>query len=274
MQLREVYLYPEPAVPSLNVASLARYLVGLLPSLRIEVRKEFVTWHLERAGDREKALTTLPEQLARCRVRVTSGKGRDVPPLPGEIAYERRRLTNSEQAAFGILYDGVRLMALYRTLLPRGESSLKSLHVMFTQRLIGTPEEYDGRYHARVVVLGFPCLLSTSGLVEAPAKPREYYLLRQQYAALGMPDAAAVILDKELGGRVLRQGDPRLTEAMKGYVLQALMYHVDGSPFCDDPGCRLYNAHWQEEVIRAQINSGYEFCPVHRQRLEELRLLS
>ncbi|MFC1991372.1 DUF6775 family putative metallopeptidase [Chloroflexota bacterium] len=31
----------------------------------------------------------------------------------------------------------------------------------------------------------------------------------------------------------------------------------------EDKGCRLYNAHWQQELIFAQLESGYDFCEHH-----------
>jgi hypothetical protein len=159
-------------------------------------------------------------------------------------------------------------MRLLRELLPQHERGLSFLHIVFTNQLLGTWGE--GRYHLRAAVFGFPGLLSTTGLVEAPAKPREFYVLKQQYAAMGMPDAV-VELEQELGERVLRHGDPRLTEVMKGYVMQALFYHVTGDPFCEDRGCRLYNAHWQEEVIGAQLGGAYQLCPRHQGLLDEMR---
>ncbi len=42
-----------------------------------------------------------------------------------------------------------------------------------------------------------------------------------------------------------------------------------GDPFCDDRDCRLYNAHWQEEVIQAQLNSRHAFCQKHREILND-----
>jgi len=57
---------------------------------------------------------------------------------------------------------------------------------------------------------------------------------------------------------------------MKGYVMQAIVYHLALEPFCEDPDCRLYNAHWQEEVIHAQFDGAYEFCPRHQRLIEEL----
>lgn len=41
--------------------------------------------------------------------------------------------------------------------------------------------------------------------------------------------------------------------------------------FCEDRGCRLYNAHWQEELLFAQLNSKYEFYENHDKNLGSLR---
>lgn len=85
------------------------------------------------------------------------------------------------------------------------------------------------------------------------------------------PEATAITLKPELRGRFIEHDDERLTEVMKGYVAQTLFYHLFGESFCEDGDCRLYNAHWQEEVIRAQLGGRYEFCPRHRRMLEVLQ---
>ncbi len=116
------------------------------------------------------------------------------------------------------------------------------------------------RYHARTSVYGFPSIISTTGLVEAPAKAREYYLLKQQYEMVGK-DIQAV--KEQFTGTFIDYEDERLTEVIKGYAMQAVFYALSGDPFCEDRGCRLFNAHWQAELIFAQLDSGYEFCPRH-----------
>jgi hypothetical protein len=85
-----------------------------------------------------------------------------------------------------------------------------------------------------------------------------------------MGDAAALGLDQEFRGRYIDYQDPRLTEVMKGYVMQVLFYHLTGDPFCEEPDCRLFNAHWQEEVIRAQLKSEQELCSFHQSLLAQL----
>ena len=51
--------------------------------------------------------------------------------------------------------------------------------------------------------------------------------------------------------------------------MQAVFYSLTGNPFCEDKGCRLYNAHWQEDAIFAQLESGYEFCKEHTKFLRK-----
>jgi hypothetical protein len=190
-------------------------------------------------------------------------------PLFGEVNYERRRLERPDKGIFGIFYDGEEMMDFLHNLIPRGESGLDHIHIAFTNQLFGTFDKDDLRYHARVCMLGSPSILSTSGIVEAPAKPREYYLLRQQYSMMRMADAAAVELEPRLKGRVVEMNDPRLTDVMKGYVMQAIFYHLSGEPFCLDKNCRLYNSHWQEEVINAQFSQP-EFCAKHESQFASL----
>lgn len=265
----QVFLYPEPATPEVDAAELATYLREQLPHLSVEVRPPLLAFYLGGlpSEERGRALDRLAQGFARLKLKNPLARKQGFPVLPGEVEYERRRLT-SPQPPFGLLYHGEGVMRLLGDLLPPQEHRLSYLHLIFTNQLLGTWGE--GRYHLRAAVYGFPSLISTTGLVEAPAKPRQYYVLKQQYAALGMPDAV-VELEQELGERVLRHGDPRLTEVTKGYIMQALFYHVTGEPFCEDRSCRLYNAHWQEEVIGAQLRSPYQFCPRHQALLKEMR---
>ena len=119
-------------------------------------------------------------------------------------------------------------------------------------------------------VYGIPSLISTTGIVEAPAKPKEFYLLKQQYGLLGGENSTIQKLKEKFKGRFIDYEDERLTEIMKGYVMQAIFFQAVGDPFCDHKGCRLYNAHWQEEVIEAQLGAQYELCEKHQKMLMEL----
>ncbi|MBI3600867.1 MAG: hypothetical protein HY097_09560, partial [Nitrospinae bacterium] len=70
--------------------------------------------------------------------------------------------------------------------------------------------------------------------------------------------------------KFIEYDDQRMTEVCKGYAAQALFYHIAGEPFCQDKGCRLFNAHWQEELIYSQLESPYEFCKIHTDMLKRL----
>lgn len=264
-----LFLYAEAAAPTLDISEISRYVLEMLPQMKVATRPGLIPFHLSKLSPKAKtaALERLAQKLARAKVRNPAKQSEDFVPLPGEIDYERRRLSQPISRSFGILYDGFKLMSALWELMPEKERSLNNVHVVFTNQLFGTWEEDDRRYHARVSLYGFPCLISTTGIVEAPAKARQFYLLKQQYSALGMSDATAM-LEAELKGSFIAHDDRRLTEVMKGYVLQAICYHVLGDPFCTDKKCRLYNAHWQQEVIEAQLGSG-ELCAQHLRQLRK-----
>jgi hypothetical protein len=75
-----------------------------------------------------------------------------------------------------ILYDGFMLQRLFETMINESESNTDHVHIMFEDRLICTFSEEDSRYHARTIVGGSPSIISTTGIVEVPAKPKEWYI--------------------------------------------------------------------------------------------------
>jgi hypothetical protein len=154
------------------------------------------------------------------------------------------------------LYDGFVLQRILAEMIPAKESD--HVHIIFTSLLTCTFSEHDWRYHGRAVVCGTPSIVSTSGIVEAPAKPKEFYLAQIG----GQLDIAS--LKKKFAGKFIDYGDERMTAACALYALQALFFFVaDGEPFCDDRNCVLYNPHWQEELIH-MIEKG-RLCSRHRQ---------
>jgi len=160
------------------------------------------------------------------------------------------------------VYDGNELQRIAFTRLPREERALDVAHVWFTERLFATWDEDDRRYHARASVYGQPSIISSSGLVHAPAKQREFYIARR----LGVSAEKAAT---DHGDQCLKSNDPRTAEIAKGYAMQALFYALTGDPFCDDPGCRLFNAHWQMEMLNAQLAGG-DYCADHREAIKRL----
>jgi len=164
-----------------------------------------------------------------------------------------------------ILYDGFMMQRLFETMINENESNIDHLHIVFEDRLICTFSEEDWRYHARTIIGGSPSIISTTGVVEAPAKPKEWYIKQMQLGAYdidsdGDENDAIPSSEKE---KYLDYGDYRINFAAVGYALQALFFFItEGNPFCNNINCRLYNAHWQEELIYSQIQSR-RLCDEH-----------
>lgn len=252
-RLEKVLLYDEGADPKLNMEETAEYLRGKLPRVAVEIRAAFP--RLSREEQREFA-----RWLAAIKITdVTRKMAEEQEPLYGEIEFELRRIQGKTRA-FGVIYDGFQLVRRFSELITPAERDFALVHIFLTNRLFATWGSQDMRYHARTSVYGLPSIISTTGLVEAPAKPREYYLLKQQYEMLGK-DIQEV--KEKFTGSFIDYEDERLTEVVKGYAMQAVFYALNGDPYCQDRGCRLFNAHWQADLIFAQLESGYEYCQRH-----------
>jgi hypothetical protein len=260
VRIEKVFLYTDGVSGDLNVETITGYLAKLLKKVSVVVRPNPV------AEDVEKRHLYAREIAA---AKIQNPITKHIPSddlLFGEISFEERRLSGESQA-FGVIYDGFILQRIYSRALPAGERKSSLVHIFLTNRLFATWGEGDRRYHARTSVYGYPHIISTTGIVEAPAKPKEYYQLKQQFAAIkGNP----LELTHRFKGRFIDYEDEAMTEVVKGYAAQAVSYSLIGDPFCTDKGCRMYNAHWQEELIYAQLNSPYEFCQYHAGILEKL----
>jgi len=257
-----IYLYGRPLASPPDLRAVAAQITRI-SGVPARVRKEFLVHHKVRDLD------ALAKGLAAARVSDFAHPLPEAePPLPLAL-FERRQLGLPERRASGVLYDGVRVQRILRSALPPKERSLAFVHIVFTSRLLGTFDDADRRYHARAIVVGCPSIISTSGLVEAPAKPREFYAAKRALR-IETADVRYESLKESFAGRFLDFEDPRLTQVAMGYALQALFYHVAGEPFCDDRNCVLFNAHWQEELLHAQVERGL-LCARHRKIAERLR---
>ena len=259
----EIILYDEGTSEGLDISEIAQYLTQKMGEVRVAVRGNPFDFILP-----QDKLSDYARKIASSKIQEISQKILpDQEPLYGEIEYEKRRILGKTRS-FGILYDGFHLLRIFCEIMPREERSLEFVHIFFTNRLFATWDGGNKRYHLRTSVYGVPSIISTTGLVEAPAKPREYYLLKQQYERLRKD---LTELKERFKGSFIDYEDEHLTEVMKGYAMQAVFYALTGDPFCEDKGCRLYNAHWQEELIFAQLWGEYEFCGRHTKILEGLR---
>ena len=256
----KIILYDEGAADELNIEEITQHLGQKMGKVEIGVGGNlFINLPQDKISDYARKIANIKIQEANKKIKP------EQEPLFGEIEYEKRRILGKTKS-FGILYDGFYLQRLFLELIPREERRLEFIHIIFTNRLFATWDENNKRYHLRTSTYGIPSIVSTTGLVEAPAKPREYYLLKQQYEHLGRDLAE---LKDKFKGNFIDYGDKRLSEVAWGYAMQAVFYSLTGEPFCEDKGCRLYNAHWQDELIFAQLESEYEFCPRHTKFLEK-----
>lgn len=123
------------------------------------------------------------------------------------------------------------------------------IHIVVTGRLFGTFR--DKRYHARVILSGVPSLVSTSGAVEAPARPPEYYWVKARMVQSGMDISK---IDSYYEDKYLVHDDRRITDVVCSYAMQLISYFIRGTPFCDSRDCCLYNSHWQKEVLDLQYS--------------------
>ncbi len=254
---RSFNLYEEGDVNGLKVEEIKEYL------------QEKTCIKVSRCGKIYKNLSedqieTIARKMAQLRIKDPWEGPLPKKVLEGEVGYEKERLKDPNWRFFGILYEGVHYQQLLGNLVFEGNLKEQNCTILFTNQLIGTWDSNDCRYHIRTSLYGFPHIISIPGMVMAPAKPQEFYLKRQ----MGVP---VEFLKEEYKGKFLEHGDERMTEVIKGYVMQALFFHLTGDPFCEDPDCRLFNSHWQEQMIHAQLDGAYEFCPRHEELLNNVR---
>jgi len=171
-----------------------------------------------------------------------------------------------------ILYDGFMMQRLLETMVNESQSNADHIHIVFEDRLICTFSEEDWRYHARTFVAGNPSIISTTGIVEAPAKPKEWYIKQMQLAIYNIDhndvDQNDALLSSKFK-KYLNYWDYRINFAAVGYALQVLFFFItEGDPFCNDINCILYNAHWQEELLHSQIQNN-RLCNEHSDLLHQ-----
>jgi len=299
----KVSLYDEGTCPALRVGELAEGLARLTGA-RVETRGEFVRdWAAtvgrthgsaptdDRGSCRGRPMCpplTTTEGLARAlaRARVVDPLSRLQPerePTAVEVAAEQRALETAGKASVGLLYDGAVVQWLMAEWMECGsEAKAGSVaaeaaptvecHVIVTARLLGTYMAEDRRWHAHTVLLGEPAILSTSGLVQAPARPKEYYQGQMLATNRLIPrEVVEAELQRRLADRMLLPDDPRITAAALGCALQAVSFQATGEAFCEEPVCRLYNARRQEELLRSQCSEEARLCPRHEALFRSLR---
>jgi hypothetical protein len=257
-QIKGIFIYSDFPSRSLSIQEIIDYLKDY--GLSAQDRGNFFEF-LDPTKDETLELAS---KIAGMRVLDISEPVDEIrEPIFGEINVELERLTG-KASSLGVLYDGLWLQRILHKIMAEkfpDEIGRGFIHVIFTSRLFVTFEKR--RYHARVVLTGLPALISTSGIVEAPAKPKEYYWLKAGFARSGKDTRE---LDIMYEGKFIEYDDPRITEILRAYTLQAIFYELTGDPFCINPKCCLFNSHWQEEVLNTQLEG--KLCDEHRKILQ------
>lgn len=184
----------------------------------------------------------------------------------GDIKIHLIKLKKKAVKTRGLLFDFTATQKEFSRL--QYSEKKDSCHIIFTDTLFATLDE-SGRPHIRSSIYSFPSAISVTGLIEGPAKPRDYYFYKQKYDRLGIWFAKEQEVKGKFKKCFLDYGDRRVNEALKGYVSQALFHYITGEPFCDKKECRLYNAHWQADLIYAQLRKK-KFCVRHRALLKAI----
>lgn len=251
MKLNKIILYDEPTVPEIDITHQKKFLESTF-GLEIEIRDNF----FKNLQDEEF------KKIASKRIFELKKPFKQRTPTYNEIEIERsnKDMTENDEV---FLYDGYELQQIISDSVK--EQSLDSLHIIFTNKLTATFSEEDFRYHARALIGTNPSIISTTGIVEAPAKPKEYYV---ELIGDFSEDRTKEIKEK-YKGQFLEYHDDRLEKIVEGYLLQAIFYVETGNVFCDNKNCRLFNAHWQKDLFESQLTNA-KLCENHSKELKKL----
>lgn len=254
MNISKIFLYDEPAIPEINLKHVAKFLED---TFRVETVYRENIFH--------NASPTIAKQLAGSRIFEFRKPFESHEPTVEETQFEIESFQNSSKIENIVLYDGFEFQRIVSELIPTEEQNIEYLHIIFTNKLTCTFDPNDYRYHGRAIIGANPTIISTTGIIEAPAKPREYYLDLMANYSQGLNIDS---IKQKYQGRYLEYHDPRICTVVEGYCLQSVFYYITGEPFCEQLDCRLNNAHWQHDLLHSQIAIG-KLCPRHEKILSD-----
>ena len=242
MKALNIILYNEPSTPQINIRELERFLTDAF-AVNVTQRNEFF-------NDKK-----ILDEIKSCRVYDLKK------PFDKNNLADNHTINEKELA----LYDGFEIFRIAANNMAVNESTMDTLHVIFTDKLFGTFDEQDRKYHARAIICSNPAIISTTGMIEALAKPKQYYMDLLTNA----PNKETDKILQKYDGEFLKYNDSRFSKVIKGYLLQAVLYYETGDAFCKSDKCRLYNSHWQKEMLSIQIKD--VVCKKHRDILDSLK---
>ena len=265
MKIRKIVIYDEPAVSEINIPNIVNFLKQTIP-VEVIVKdnffKEFSTQQIQKMS--ESRIFEIQNTFRRHNPSQTDLELEEQFCKNSKIMEETKKPEEADSISEVIMYDGFEIQKIIRENLQDFEN--QTLHVILTNRFTCTYDESDARYHGRAVICANPAIISTTGIIEAPAKPREYYFEAMALRSQGLGIESA---KEQYKNRFLEYNDKRLTKVLEGYVLQIIFYNITGETFCEDIQCRLNNAHWQKDLLFSQIEIS-KLCKKHREILENL----
>jgi len=254
LKISKIILYEESTVPEIQLKKIKKFITGTFP-IEIELRKNFFQFSNEK----------IFEKIANTRIFNLKKQFKKHVPTIDDIQIEKENKDRSEKESI-MLYDGFELQNIITEFIPINENTDDILHIVFTNKLTCTFDEVDFRYHARALVGSNPAIISTTGIIEASAKPKQYYLdLMTSFSKESIEE-----VKEKFKGKFLEYHDSRLHEIVEGYLLQSIMYYETGEPFCANKECRLFNAHWQKDLFYTQIENK-KFCKKHLETINKFR---
>ncbi|KAF6244716.1 DUF6775 family putative metallopeptidase [Nitrosopumilus sp. b2] len=253
MKTKKIIIYDEPTVEEIKINEIEKFLKETFQVV-VEIRPNFF----------ENTSKEIFQKIATTRIFELKKPFEKHNPTDQEIQMEENNIDNSQNEE-KILYDGFEFQKIIAEFITSKESNQETLHIIFTNKLACTFDESDYRYHARALIGSNPTIISTTGIIEAPAKPRQYYLdLMTDFKKERINQ-----IKEKYKEEFLEYNDSRISEIVKGYLLQAIMYYETGEAFCEDKECRLYNAHWQKDLIYSQLKNR-TLCNKHQEKLQKI----
>lgn len=260
---QNILLYGDKPPKNLDLVEISNYLktFGFRVSIRGDFMKHFNLENEEYAS-----------RLAQIRIKNTNKRGLlNEFPSKNDVYEELEMMKGINPLNILRPYEGYLFSNILKKNVDHG------LHIIFTSRTLLI---WSDRYHGKTIVMDPPItVVSTTGIVEAPAKPRRYYSQLMNYhriSQLDLPmpypseDIFIKDLKRNLKGTFIDYNDKRLSEVTKGFVLQGIIYSIFGDAFCDSLNCRLYNAHTQKDLLISQLGDD-EFCFKHRKLFEYIK---
>ena len=257
MKISKIFLYDEPSVPEINLERLQQFIQDTF-GIHVEERKNVFNYF---TFPKDK----LSYDLASCRIFDTRKAFEKHDPAKEEIDFEMATMSDSSLSKNIVMYDGYEFQKIVSNIIPEIEFTPGIFHLIITNKLTCTYDDNDYRYHGRAVICSNPSIISTTGMIEAPAKPKEYYLKLMKNMLRGLNIGQT---KKEFEGKYLDYHDSRISNVIPGYAMQAIFYYLTGEPFCELKECRLHNAHWQQDLLYSQIQVG-KLCKRHQKILEQ-----